>query len=276
MSAKKAKAKHAARGKWGRLFARAGLGARGATFALVAILALEVAFGKRGSAEDRPGALQTIAEHPFGRFLIAALAIGLGGFAFWCFAQAALGEKLESGKDMNIFKRIGLVALGLIYLGLCAMCAALVFGANGAVKSGGGNQGEVRATRIALEQPLGRYAVIAVGLGIIGAGVANVYIALSGKFREDLKEQQMGSTERRWYMPLGVAGHIARGVIFVLIGVFFIQAAWDYKPKDAVGLDGALTKLAQADYGPVLLGCVASGLLAYGLFCFVQARYSEV
>jgi len=277
LSAKKAKAKHAVRGKWGRLLARAGLVAKGATFALVAVLALEVVFGKRGSAEDRPGALQTIAEHPFGRFLIAALAIGLGGFAFWCFAQAILGERLERGEEMSILKRVALVALGLLYAALCAMCAALVFGANEPVKSGGGgNHEDVRATRIALEQPLGRYLVIAVGLGIIGAGLFNVYTALTGKFREGLKEQQMGSTERRWYMPLGVAGHIARGVIFALIGVFFIQAAWDYKPKDAVGLDGALTKLAQADYGPVLLGFVAAGLLAYGVFCFVQARYGKV
>jgi hypothetical protein len=65
-------------------------------------------------------------------------------------------------------------------------------------------------------------------------------------------------------------------VIFGLAGLFLVRAAWQYDPKEAIGLDGALAKLANADYGPFLLGCTAAGLLAYGLFCLVQARYREV
>ena len=119
------------------------------------------------------------------------------------------------------------------------MCTAVVFGADEQVSSGsGGGNEEDRATRIALEQPLGRYLVIAVGLAIVGAGVFNVYRALTGDFRKELKEGQMGSNERRWYTWLGVVGHLARGVIFGLAGAFLIRAAWEYKPKEAVGLDG--------------------------------------
>ena len=33
-------------------------------------------------------------------------------------------------------------------------------------------------------------------------------------------------------------GHVARFVVFGLIGVFLAKAAIDYKPKDAIGLDG--------------------------------------
>jgi uncharacterized membrane protein YidH (DUF202 family) len=270
------KAEGAARGTWGRRLARAGLAAKGVTFGLVAVLALAVAFGKRGNLEDRPGALQTLAETGAGRFLIAALAVGLAGYAFWRFAQAALGEKLESGEDVSVLKRIGYVGQGLIYAWLCVMCATLVFQADEAGSGGGGGQGEDRATRIALEQPLGRYLVIAVGLGILGAALFNLYRALTAKFREELKEEQMGPNERRWYTVLGVAGHLARAVIFGLAGLFLVRAAWEYDPNEAIGLDGALAKLAQADYGQLLLGCTAAGLLAYGAFCFVQARYREL
>src|SRR5262245_52875683 len=82
----------------------------GLIYCLIAGLALEVAFGKRSSLEDQQGALQTISQQPFGRFLLVAVGVGLAAFAFWCFAQAALGEKLETSEDMNIFLRLGFAA----------------------------------------------------------------------------------------------------------------------------------------------------------------------
>jgi hypothetical protein len=109
------KAKRAARSDWTQGLARAGLVAKGITFAIVAALAFKVAFDAGGEIEDRPGALQAVAESTLGRFLLGALAVGLGGYALWRFAQAYLGEKLESGEDTGWLKRIGLVARGLLY-----------------------------------------------------------------------------------------------------------------------------------------------------------------
>jgi hypothetical protein len=271
------RAEGAVRGVWGRRLARVGFVARGLIYGLVALLALDVAFGKRSNVEDQPGALQAVASHPYGQFLIGALAVGFAAFAFWCFVQAVLGQKLESGEDLGVLLRIGFAALGLLYAWLCVLSVALLIGANEAVsRGGGGHHEEVRATRIALEQPAGRYFVIAVGLAVIGAGLGNVFWGLSERFRKELKEHQMGQTERRWYTLLGVVGFVARGVVFSLVGFFVARAAWQYDPNEAVGLDGALSKLAQTDYGPALLACIAAGLLAYALFCFVEARYREV
>jgi hypothetical protein len=86
----------------------------------------------------------------------------------------------------------------------------------------------------------------------------------------------MSDTEERVFTGVGVVGHMARGVVFGLMGFFLVRAAWQYDPKEAVGLDGALAELLRQDYGDTLLGLVASGLLAYGLYCFVEARYREV
>jgi hypothetical protein len=86
----------------------------------------------------------------------------------------------------------------------------------------------------------------------------------------------MGSAARRWGGRVGTFGHVARGVVFGLIGVFVIKAALEYDPKEAIGLDGALQKLASAAYGPYLLGVTAAGLIAYGLYCLVDARYRDV
>jgi hypothetical protein len=270
-----AKTEQAVRGRWARRFARAGFVARGLSYGLIAALALAVAFGKRSRPEDQQGALRTIAAQPFGRLVLIALAVGFMAFAFWCLAQAVLGEKLETSRDVNVFKRLGLAALGLLYVGLCALCAGIVLGAGEPSQSGGG-KGETRATRFALEQPAGRYLVIGVGIAIVVAGIVLVGLGLTRKFRDELKERQMGGTERRWFMALGVAGYVARGIVFALAGFFVARAAWQYDPKEAVGLDGALAKLVHADYGPFLLALVAAGLLAYAMFSLVEARYREV
>jgi Domain of Unknown Function (DUF1206) len=272
-----AKAKRAATGDTAQLVARAGLVAKGITFGIVGALALGVVFGFGGAVEDRPGAMQTVAETSLGRFLLGALAVGLAGYALWRFAQAALGEKLESGEDVNVFKRIGLVARGLFYSWLSLMCFSIFFNADEPITGGAsGRNKEDRATAIVFEQPLGRWLVAAVGLAVIGAGIFNLYRAVTQRFRKDLKEGQMEKDERRSYVVIGVAGHLGRAVLFSVAGWFLVKAAWEYDARETVGLDGALRKLAEADYGDTLLGATAAGLFAYGLFCLVQARYRTV
>ena len=62
----------------------------------------------------------------------------------------------------------------------------------------------------------------------------------------------------------------------MLIGYFLIRAAIDYKPDEAVGLDGSLAALADASYGPFLLGIVAAGLIGFAGYSIVDARYRKV
>jgi Domain of Unknown Function (DUF1206) len=258
---------------WAERLARFGHFARGVTFCLVGVLALEVAFGVGGKITDREGALQTLAGDPIGRLVLGALAVGLAGYALWRFAQALLGERLETGEDVSVWKRIGNVGKGVIYSGLAIICARLVFQAD---EAGGGKKDEDRVTGWILDQPAGRWLVAVIGVAIVGVGAFNFFRAVTGKFREDLKEQQMGTAERRWYIAIGVVGHFARAAVFTLAGLFLLKAAYEYDPEEAIGLDGALAKVAQAEYGTMLLVLVASGLFAYGLFSMVQARYRKV
>jgi hypothetical protein len=266
-------ADEAASSPWAEGLARAGLVAKGITYCIVAVLAINVAVSGRGELEDRPGALHDVAQSTWGRLLLAGLAVGLAGYAIWRLAQALLGRTLETGEREGALKRIGSAARGVLYAWLAFVCAELVFDADG--QSGQGKDEKELTARV-LEWPLGRWMVAAVGVGVIAAGAYNVYRALSQKFRKDLKEGQMGGEERRWYTVIGVIGHAARGVVFLLAGFFIVRAAWEFDPKEAIGIDGALAKLANAEYGPFLLGAVAAGLFAYGLFCLVQARYREV
>ena len=68
---------------------------------------------------------------------------------------------------------------------------------------------------------------------------------------------------------------MARSVVFALIGFGLVKAAIDYDPKEAVGLDGALRKLADSSFGPLLLGIVAAGLIGFALYSIADARYRQ-
>ena len=262
--------KELARGAWVEGAGRLGLVAKGVSFLLVAILAIQVAVGAGERPADRQGALDAVADEPLGWLALVLLAVGFAGYALWRFAQALVDRDREGSDATGLAKRASDLAKGILYTGFAVVSVMLVAG------SDAGGSEEDTATSWILELPLGVWLVGAAGLAILGAGFWNGYRALSGSFRDDLKTRRMSKREDRWYTAVGVFGHLARAVVFALVGIFLIRAAYQYDPDEAIGLDGALAKLAGEAAGPLLLGTVAFGLLAYGLFCFVQARYRDV
>jgi len=145
--------------------------------------------------------------------------------------------------------------------------------------SGGGqsqNEKAHKTTAVVLSWPAGTWIVGIAGAVLIGVGLWNGYRGLTHKFERRWRRGEMSGGARTWGRRVGVAGHLARAVVFTLIGVFVVKAAVDYRPRDAVGLDGALQKLVHAAYGPYLLGVTAAGLVCYGLYCLVDARYRDV
>ena len=268
----KQQAKDVARGPVGRGLARWGLVSKGSLYLLVGVIAADVAIAGGERLRDRSGALATVADNWWGKLLVFALVVGLAGYAVWRFAEGVLGRPLEGGEKEGWLKRLGYFVRGAWYLVLCGIGVSALVGAN----ESGGTQQEDRYTARVLEWPLGRWIVAGVGFGIIGAGLFNVWRAVTRSFRKKLKLRKMSEVEEKAFTVIGVVGHLARGVVFGLIGIFLVRAAWQYDPKEAVGLDGALAEILQQDYGDTLLGIVATGLIAYGVYCFAEARYREV
>ena len=249
---------------------RLGLAAKGVSYVLVALLAIQVALGGGGDPEDREGALQAVGDEPFGAVLLGLLAAGFAGYALWRFVQAFLDRDGEGSGATGVAKRVGYVGKGLLYSALCLVCVSILFG------SGTGGADEKQATARVLDFPLGRWLVGAVGAGFLIAAAYNAFRAVTRKFEDDLQTGRLKPSERRVVSVTGVIGHLARTLVFGLVGWFLIKAAWEYDPQEAIGLDGALSKLAAESYGALLLGAAAAGLLAYGAFCFVQARYRRI
>lgn len=266
----KAGARQAAQSRWVEWLGRIGLAAKGVSYAIVAFLAIKVALAGEGNTEDRAGALRTTADEPLGRYLLIALALGFAAYALWRFVQAFLDRDHEGHGAKGLGKRATFVGRGLIYAGLCYSATTVLVG-----EGGGGNE-EDRATAGVLEQPAGRWLVIAIGAAVIGVGLYNAYRGVTGKFEDKLRVGELSRTARRAVVAVGVLGHLARFVVFSIVGWFLIQAALDFDPKDAVGLDGALAELAQQPHGRALLLGVATGILAYGVYAAVESRYRRV
>ena len=200
----------------------------------------------------------------------SAKAIGLAAYSGWRLAQAILDRDDEGEGAKGLAKRAGSFGRAVWYGTLCGLTVAKIAGA------GETGSNEKETTGGVLAMPLGRYIVLAVGLAFVAGALFNVYRAVTCKFEKKLKKGEMNQVEEAGATTFGILGHLARGVVFGLVGWFLVKAAWQFDPKEAVGLDGALMEVSQQAYGALLLGSVAAGLMAYGVWCLIQAKYRKI
>jgi hypothetical protein len=271
-------ARRAGRGDWVERAGRLGLVAKGVSYALIGVLALQIPLGHGGQATDRQGVLRQLATESWGTAALIALAVGFAGYALWRICDGLFDRGGEGSDASGLAKRAKAFGAGAIYVASAVAAVSLVVSSRPSGGSGGGGGGgnESQETARVLDWPAGRWIVLAVGLGFVGAGLYNVYRGVARKFRERLKRHEMGRHVERWAVASGVLGHVARGVVFALVGVFLAKAAIEYDPAEAIGIDGALLKLVEQPAGPLLLGAVAAGLVAYAVYCLVEARYRRI
>ncbi|WNZ06855.1 DUF1206 domain-containing protein [Streptomyces sp. 11x1] len=265
----------AARGSVTEGAARAGLTARGVIYLLVGALALQIAFGGSSEQADRQGALEAISEKPLGSVMLWALGIGLVGMALWRLSEAVFGAAGPDGCKWT--KRLASAARFVFYTFVAY--SVLTFAAGGGSGGGGGGSSDEQSrdvTARALELPGGQWLVGAAGLGVIAAGGWIGVRAAMRSYHKHLRLGEMSRRTRRLVDVTGVAGGVARGLVFATAGVFAVRAAVEYEPDKAKGLDDTLRSFADSPAGPTLLACVAVGLVLFGLFSFAMARWRKV
>jgi hypothetical protein len=250
------------------VLSRAGFVARAVVYAIIGVLAFRLAIGQGGKITNQQGAFHTVAHQAFGHVLLVLLAIGLGGYSLWRLVRAGLGHGPE-GSDSG-FDRVAALASGLAYGVLCFIAIEVLTG------SAGGSGNAHKTTGGVLGWPGGTWIVGVAGVTMIGVALYQGYRAITQSFLEDSKTEQMSPEMKRWIARVGTVGYLARMVVFGLVGIFLIKAAIDYNPSAAVGLDGALAKLAHQTYGSYLLGIVAVGLIAFAVYSLSDARYRRI
>ena len=258
---------------WIEWIARFGYVAKGVVYVVMGILAVLAAVNAgAGSTTDQNGAFQTIEEAPFGQVLLGVVAGGLLGYVLWRSIQAVADPGEEGLGPKALGKRIGYAGSALIHAFFAFTAANLAAGAGG----GWGATAE-EWTGWFLSLPLGWLLFATTGIGIVGVGLYQLYEAYHSGFNKYLKLGALGEGEQGWIEHGGRFGVAARGVVFVIAGVFLVLAGLRTEEREVRGLGGVLSAiLEQPFFGNFLLGVVAVGLMVYGLLMFAVALYRHI
>ncbi|WP_108257716.1 DUF1206 domain-containing protein [Mangrovicoccus ximenensis] len=247
---------------WVEYVMRAGYAARGVVYLLTGGLALLSAW-HGGSGEDKKGALSSLFGQPFGEVIILAIAAGLFCYGIWRLICGYMDLEDEGSETKGLVARVGQGVSGLANLGLSFSIARLALG------NGSGGDGKEALTSKLLAMPFGQIIVGAVGLTVIGAGLAYLHKGWSEKYRENLRWSPI---LEKLSLPIRL-GLMARGMVVAIIGGFFIFAAVQSDPDQAGGLSQAFDLLRSQAYGLYLLGFVAFGMLAFGIYCWIEVAF---
>lgn len=253
--------------------ARWGFVARGVLYLLVGVLALRIAFGDGGQEADRGGALTEVAAQPLGSFLLWALGIALVGMALWRLSEACFGAAGPDGDKPR--KRLFSLARFLFY-GFVAYSVLSFAAGTGGSGSGSSDKQSEDVTARAMELPGGQWIVGVGGLAIAVTGLWIASRAALRKYHKHLKMSALHGRTRQAVDVTGVAGGVARGAVFAVLGGFAVKAAVDYEPDKAKGIDDTLRSFSDTPAGPWLLVLIAVGLAMFGLFSFAMARWRKI
>lgn len=248
--------------------ARFGFGVLAVVHILIGIIALQIAFGGNGEAEPT-GALERLAGGTAGPWTMWACAIGCFGLAAWQLSEATLRARhLPAGEQLS--KTISSGSLSIIYGSMSFTFARFAFG--GEVDS---SESTRDFTASMMGSPFGTFVILAVGGTVFGIGVYFVFKGILRKFRPELRHFE--DTHRGALIEvLGVIGHVAKGIALILVGILFVAAVITHDATRSTGLDGSLKALTDHPFGTPLLVTVAVGLICYGIFALVRAKFGRM
>lgn len=257
---------------------RLGYIVRGLVYGAIGVLAVQAAFAKGGSLTDTQGAIVALGTTPLGSILLYAILVGLIGYGLWGIVRAIF-DPLHKGTDLKgIGERVGFAVSGISY-GLLALATyGLITGAANAAHNGAQTTQAQDATASIMSNSWGAIAVGIVGVLVIGLGLLQIVQGVRREFERQFDPYALSSTQRAWIDRMGRFGMAARGLVFAMIGLFLILAAYHHDPSQAQGINGVLAALLQQPYGPWLLGIVALGLIAFGIYsamCGIWLRFKR-
>lgn len=255
---------------WVEATARFGYVAKGAVYATIGALAMLEALGLGGKTASPDGAMRSIGTQPLGGFLLIVLSAGLFGYALWKVVQGVMDPDGRGSDAHGVVRRVAYVGSGAIHAFLAFTAAQSVFGAEDS------SEDAMAASAMAYQPPVGRVLVAVVGVAVICVGLYQLYAAYEAKFRGELELGRMGGAREFWTTFLGRVGTAARALAIGVAGAFLLLAAYQSDPEETRGLGGALSAFQQQPLGSYMLGAMAAGLLLYGAFMFLVARYRRI
>jgi large-conductance mechanosensitive channel len=204
----------------------------------------------------------------WGSMVLLLIFLGTLAFAVWNVTNSLYDLENSGAGSAGIVARVGKIITALIYGGVGGLAFSLLFAGG----RRGGDSSIANWTGAVMGWPGGRWLVGLVGLIVAGAGVFFVVNGWKEKYQEHLQANRF-TQNWNWLLKAGV---IAHGVVTTLIGMLFLQAAWRANPDKAGGIGRTFSWLVNQPYGQVLVAAICVGLIAFALFCFVNAGYRIV
>ncbi|GAA1986226.1 DUF1206 domain-containing protein [Microbacterium pumilum] len=249
-----------------RVVARAGFAANGLVHVLIGVIVLGVTFGGHGET-DQAGVFKAVAAVPAGFLALWILAVALLALGIYHALEGILARGGDAAKKWG--RRIGEWGQAVVFIALGVIAAAVALGAKPDA-----DQSAEEASRGILSIPGGPFVLGLIGIGI---GIGGVSFIAMGFMRSFEKKMAIPSGPAGTGIKgLGVVGFIAKGIALIIIGILLTVAAVKVEPSAAGGLDAAIDALLALTLGPVLVGAVGVGLIAYGVFCFFRAPYARL
>ena len=255
---------------WVARLARVGYAAKGVLYITIGIVAAQAAFGPGGGITDTHGALTAVHQLTFGGVLLFVISAGLIGYAVWRVVEAIVDPDGRGSGAKGLALRTSFAVRGLFHgtIGVAAFRMA-----QGDRSAGSGN-GARDATAYAFHMPGGELLVWLGAAGVLGYGVYQLYRAYAAKLSRQLDLTPLTGSTRIWIVAISRFGIAARGIIFCLIGFFLGRAASQHDAGQVGGIRESLRMLAGIGRWPFAL--VALGLIAYGVYELVNARYRNI
>jgi len=262
---------HAALNKTFETLARLGYAARGMIYFVIGLLAVLMALGYGGKATDQQGAISMIGTQPAGRTLLWLVLIGLVCYSLWGVIRA-ISNPFHQGHDAKgLALRFGYLVSAAAYALLIMPTYALISGGAQPAQNGV-QQGQFQQyTAKILGMPFGQGLVGIIGIIVILVGLVQVFQGFRSGFDRQIYLTKLNPAQLKRVRFLGRFGTIARGIVFALIGLFLVKAAYTANSQQVKGFDSTLTTILQQPYGRWLMGVIALGLVSLGLYSLCLA-----
>ena len=260
---------------WSRLIeicCRLGYAARGAVYLSIGAIALLAALDRTPRSEGALGALEGWADWPLGAALLWALGLGVYAFAGWRLLQSVFDADRQGAKLKALATRAGQAISGVVYGSLGLSVFGLLDALEDLREVDDRAQTQAKIQEV-MQMPGGELMILVAGLFILGCGVGNI---VQGLTHDHCKRLTCDPDVARWAQPLGKAGYIARGVVFLPTGGLLMMAGLRARGGESQGLGAAMDILERLPFGDWLLGLTAIGLAAFGAFALVEARYRRI
>jgi hypothetical protein len=253
--------------------ARGGYATRGALYLIVGGLAALTAFGRGGVTTDTRGALLELYSQPFGAVLLSLAAAGLASYAVFLACRAVLDPESEARSKWGPAQRAWWGLMALFHGSLATYAVATVLGS--AIRHGG-DEGRGLTAALLAWRPLGPWLVAAVGTGVLIGALYQLRCAWRAKLDDNLDLSRLSASGRRWVVRLSRVGIAARACVGLVAGAFLIVAAVTSDPNQVKGFASSLSALRAMPFGTWLFGAVALGLMAFGCYQLIEARYRRI